>query len=233
MRASLFPSRLCLLLCLLALGSCKLVGKRQPPAPAPVTSPAPAPTPAPFPDNDDLEVPLTLRALEGAAVNAGRDRAAVLITADRYKSRPTDDLPQLARGVADLRQALTAACSIPPSAIVEKSGASVIPAEIESAIAEFGKSAGGPSALLVVFYTGHGVIDAAGQLQLFTHHTDREGSTFTYTLPRADLLRWLAAARARAKDRGVDLGCARRPGRSTARARASWRTLPARATRRS
>src|SRR5262249_52978979 len=38
-----------------------------------------------------------------------------------------------------------------------------------------------------------------------THYTDRDGSAFTYTLPRAELLRWLAAARARAKARGVDL----------------------------
>lgn len=168
---------------------------------------SPPSTPALRFDREPISVdaPLSLRPLQGTALHAARDRAAVLIAADKYRALANHDLPQLTHGISTLRQALDSACSMPEAGIVEKSGAAAIPQEIERAIAEFGESATGTPALLLVFYTGHGVVDAEGQLHLFTHYTDREGSNYTNTLPRRDLLRWLAAARARAKTRGVDL----------------------------
>jgi hypothetical protein len=152
-----------------------------------------------------LDAPLSLRPLAGAALHAARDRGAILIAADRYRALPTFDLPQLERSVSTLAQTLDDACSIPTAALVQKNGPAAIPQEIEGAIADFGESVTGSKPLLLVFYTGHGVVDGDGQLQLFTHYTDRTGSAYTNTLARRDLLRWLGAARARAKARGVDL----------------------------
>ncbi len=201
----------CWLLGLLVIIGCRSAGKRAPvkdTTRAPHDGAALSNTSEPRrlgPDAISLDAPLSLRPLQGDAVNAARDRGAVLIAADTYRALPSYDLPQLAQGLGALKRSLDTACSVPAAGIYEKTGATAIPQEIEGAITEFGETANGSPALLVVFYTGHGVVDAEGQLQLFTHYTDREGSSYTNTLPRRDILRWLAAARARAKTRGVDL----------------------------
>lgn len=157
------------------------------------------------PDATSADYPLTLRPLDGAAVNAARDRGAILIAADRYRELPTYDLPQLQPGVSKLRTALVDTCGIPAAAVVEVSGANTIPQEIEGAINTFGEQVSGKTALLVVFYTGHGLIDLEGQLQLFTHYTARSDESFRNTIARTELIRWLGSARSAAKTRGVEL----------------------------
>ncbi|MEZ5963215.1 MAG: kelch repeat-containing protein [Planctomycetota bacterium] len=198
------------LTCLLALGACRAGGGRDrdqvAPPPAISTQGTPIPHPAfiAAPDATSADFPQTLRPLTGT-VRGARDRGAILITADRYRELPSYDLPQLGAGAQRVRQALADACAIPESAIVEKAGAQAIPQEIESAIHAFAEEAGGKSALLVVFFSGHGLIDAGGTLQLFTHYTDRVGDAFRNTIARADLIAWLNAARSRARGRGVEL----------------------------
>ncbi|HLU37765.1 MAG TPA: caspase family protein, partial [Planctomycetota bacterium] len=192
----------CLLLGVASLVGCHAADRRGGEPAAPDTASPPVAREA---RADGLDVPLTLRPLAGAAIASCQDRGAVLVVADRYHARPADDLPQLALGVAALREQLVTSCAIPAANIVEKSGPAAIPQEIEGAIRRFGETATGAPALLVVFYAGHGAIDGDGQLQLFTHYTTRDGGGFRHTLARAQILRWLDAARVSAKARGVEL----------------------------
>lgn len=207
-----FAAVLVLLLSALLASGCKSnAGRRKaerieapPAALLGQNAPGQAPSLLSTPDLTSADYPLTLRPLE-AGVRGARDRGAVLITADSYRELPAYDLPQLQPGVRRLRDSLVETCAIPAVAIRETTGAAVIPQEIEGAINAFAEEASGKSALLLVFYTGHGLIDLDGQLQLFTHYTDRAGDTFRNTIARTDLMRWLQAARARAKARGVAL----------------------------
>jgi len=199
------------LLCLLAAASgCKTGGKRRDRETTAKATHTEQQQPGPHEpllqgrDANTLDFPLTLRPLEGT-VRGTLDRGAVLITADQYKELPTYDLPQLEPGVRRLRDALVETCAVPAAAIAERSGKAAISQEIEGAINRFADEAGGKTALLLVFYTGHGVIDADGQLQLFTYYTDRSGDAFRETIARSELVRWLNRARGRARTRGTEL----------------------------
>lgn len=152
----------------------------------------------------ERDLRLELEEVTDSAAATAKDRGAVLIGADIYQALPSYGL-ELTAGLDALTRALTDACAVPSTAIARISGPRTIPQEIAGAINTFAESVSGQHALLVVAYAGHGVVDGDGQLQLFTHYTDRAGSGFSQTLPRSELLRWLESARARAKARGTEL----------------------------
>lgn len=162
----------------------------------------PIETPTRSPRETGIEHLLT--EVQGRSVTAW-DRGAVLVVADSYATLPASyALPGLAASARAMHETLRDGCGVPDDAIKSLAGEQVIPQEIERAIRDFAERARG-NATLVVFFTGHAIVDGDGQLQFFTRYTDKQDTTFANTLARTTLLRWLATARETAAARKVKL----------------------------
>jgi hypothetical protein len=163
---------------------------REPPVPEPVAEPIP-------------DWPLKWSA--GTKVESG-DRFAVLVTADRYKSYPSWEIPSCRRNGEEIKAALKSHCGIPEGGVDWLRGENANAVAVQAAIRDVGRRATGKRALLVIYYAGHGWVDGDRQPCLFTHYTTESPSGgFEQVVRRSELLEWLGAAVRQSESRGCDL----------------------------
>ncbi len=181
------------------LCACRGPGRGSEPTPVPAPQP-----PGPRGLGGSPLVDKSLVEVTGRAVTAW-DRGAIIVVADKYSTLPESyNLPGLGAGARSLHETLRDGCGMPEEAITTLTGTDAIPQQIERAIREFAERVRG-RAVLTLFFCGHGVVDSDGQLQFFTHFTDKQDTRYTNTLPRTTLLGWLSAARKRAGERSASL----------------------------
>ena len=121
-------------------------------------------------------------------------RLALLVATDRYLE-PSWAISSVSNNLQAMRQALAAACAIPPVGMVELTGSQVHRDAVRAALAGLGRQIKGRSGVLVVYWTGHGFIDARGEAQWFTYYTSELASGgYDNVISRADLASWIIAA---------------------------------------
>jgi len=136
--------------------------------------------------------------LRWSAASARTSRAAVLVAVDAYSTNPAWALPNAVRSTDVMRDMLVERCGFPRDAVTVLSGQDVSADRVEAAILAAGdRLRGATEGLLWVYFCGHGWV-ADGEQQVFTYLTREEGGRYEKTMPRRDVVRWMAAARARA-----------------------------------
>ncbi len=136
---------------------------------------------------------------------ATSDRVAVLVVADAYASNASWNLRDADKSLAAIKQALVTGADIPLRFQQEVRGQQVTLPAIRTAIERSAQRVTG-SGILVVYWLGHGWIDAERQSVYFTHFTSEDGNGgFRDCIPRAELGRLTESARAGVRARGGDL----------------------------
>lgn len=135
---------------------------------------------------------------------ATSERAALLICASRYAT-PSWDLGHAINNLRTTQQALAAGADIPLRFQQVVQGEQVIAARIEKALADAARPLRGPHALLVVYWTGHGFVDGAGEVGFLTNLSDAADGGFTQIVSRQQLAQWSERIRADARAQGTEI----------------------------
>jgi hypothetical protein len=171
---------------------------------SPTSSNGPAPVPAAA-----VGGPLLLPCASkwGEGVESGSvGRFAVIITADEYASDPGWNLPSCRKSGEVMVAALSRNARVPKKKIRWLKGRDVNRDAIKAAIHRVGNEVRKGRNLLVVFFAGHGWVDAEGQPCFFTHYTSEiPGGGYEQVVGRNDLVAWTDDLRRRARSAGGEL----------------------------
>lgn len=127
---------------------------------------------------------------------ATTSRQAVLIAADSYRAEPAWAMPSAKRSAGAIRDSLSAHCGFGRDDVHMLTGKEVTTDLVRAAIRDAVATARGEDQLVLVYYAGHGWVDADGRLQLFGYATEAVRGSFAYTIGRDDLVGWLAGTTA-------------------------------------
>ena len=130
---------------------------------------------------------------EWRAGTAGDEaRLALLVAADRYQE-PSWAIGSATNNLVVMRQALQANCGIAGQGVVELSGNQVNRDAVRAGLADLGKQIKGRKGILLVYWTGHGFVDGAGQARWFTHYThELAAGGYDNVVSRSELAGWIS-----------------------------------------
>ncbi|MBI4569524.1 MAG: caspase family protein, partial [Planctomycetes bacterium] len=141
----------------------------------------------------------------GGASASGGGRYALIVGADEYRARKDWNIPFARRSADLMKSSLKAHAGFRDENVLELLGDKVSADEIEAALTrDLPSRMRGPGNLLLVYYAGHGMDDAAKGSHLFTYYTapGAGGAGYEKTVPWASLQKWIAAGAASTEKSG-------------------------------
>ena len=147
---------------------------------------------------------------EGAESMGGR-RVALLIGVARHDKHAGWYLPYVARDIARMKDVLSTPASVGAGfEVVTLQDRDVTLDAVEARLDGFSGTLSGPEDLLLIYYSGHGVIQDR-ERAYYTFFTDREGDRYTKLLTEGLLAEWISRLKARAGIRVIFIGDACAP----------------------
>jgi tetratricopeptide (TPR) repeat protein len=147
-----------------------------------------------------------LKWLKGSDWSGGKQRRlALLLAADTFVD-PTMNIAFTGNNLRAMKATLRQHCGFSKDSIKTLSGKALVRDAIEAQLRELVKSANAKENLLLIYFTGHGFIDAQGQASFFTYFTEQSSTgTWDKVFTRAELASCCSRARREVEKKGGSL----------------------------